>query len=48
MLGDISRVVDSRWRIECRKAGMSAREVRDYAAAFEHEESRVARQLSGR
>lgn len=48
MLADIGRVVDSRWRIECRKAGMSAREVSDYTPAFEHEESGVARQLSGR
>ena len=48
MLGDIGRVVDSRWRIECRKAGMTAREVRDYTPAFEHEETRVARRLSGR
>ena len=48
MLGDIARVVGSRWRIECRKAGMSARQVRDYTPAFEHEETRVARRFSGR
>lgn len=47
ILRDVSRVVDSRWRIECRKAGMSAREVRDYTLAFEHEEMRTARRLSG-
>ena len=47
MLGDMTRVIDGRWRIECRKVGMSAREVRDYTPAFEHEETRVARRLSG-
>lgn len=46
MLGDMSRVIDGRWRIECRKVGMSAGEVRDYTPAFEHEEARVARRLS--
>ena len=47
MLGDINRVIDSRWRVECRKVGMSAREVRDYTPAFDHEEARIARRLLG-
>ena len=46
MLGDTVRAIDGRWRIECRKAGMSARETRSYTPAFEHEETRIAWRLS--
>ena len=45
MLRDIVGVIDNRWRIECRAVGMSASEVRAYAPAFEHDETRVARRL---
>ena len=46
MLGDMVRAIDSLWRIECRKSGMSARDTNSYASAFEHEEVRIARRLS--
>lgn len=46
MLGDLVRAIDSRWRIECRKSGMNARETSSYAPAFEHEETRIARRLT--
>ena len=46
MLGDMVRVIDRRWRIECRKVGLSAPDTRSYTPAFEHEETRMARRLS--
>ena len=46
MLGDMVHVIDSRWRIECRKVGLNARETSSYVPAFEHEETRIARRLS--
>ena len=46
VLGDMVRAIDSRWRIECRKGGMNARETRSYTPAFEHEETRTARRLT--
>ncbi len=46
MLGGMIRVIDSRWRIECRKVGMDTREVNAYTPAFDHEETRTARRLA--
>ncbi|MDE0190028.1 MAG: HipA N-terminal domain-containing protein [Gammaproteobacteria bacterium] len=46
MLGDMIRVVDGRWRIECRKSGMNPREIASYTPAFDHEEFRQAVQIS--
>lgn len=46
MLGDMVRAIDGRWRIECHKSGMNARETDSYSPAFEHEETRIARRLS--
>ena len=46
-LRDIVGVIDQRWRIECRKVGMDAREIKAYTPAFEHEESRKAKRLAG-
>ncbi len=43
VLGHMVGVIDSRWRTECRRVGMSDRETTAYAAAFEHDETRVAR-----
>ena len=45
-LGDIVRMVENRWRVECRAVGMRASEIRAYTPAFEHDETRVARRLS--
>ena len=45
MLRGLIAVIDGRWRIECRKVGMTAREIRAYTPAFEHEETRVGRRL---
>ena len=47
MLREIVSVVDGRWRFECREVGMSAQQIKSYAPAFDHEESRAARRLSG-
>lgn len=47
-LRDIVGVIDQRWRMECRKVGMNAREVSAYTSAFDHEEFRVARRQAGK
>lgn len=46
MLGSMVAVIDGRWRQRCREAGLSAAEIRNYAPAFEHEETQIARRLA--
>ena len=48
MLDHMIGVIDMRWRIECRRVGMSAGETKAYATAFDHEETRVARRTVAR
>lgn len=46
MLRDMVGLIDDRWRIECRRVGMTAGETKSYTPAFEHEEFRLAIQIS--
>lgn len=46
MLRDMVGVIDERWQVECGGVGMNATEVKAYAPAFEHEETRVGRRLA--
>ena len=47
MLASMVAVIAGRWRQRCREAGLSAAEIAHYAAAFEHEETKVASRLAG-
>ena len=40
--------IDKEWRAHCLAAGMTAEEIKRYEPAFDHEESRVARQITAR
>lgn len=46
MLGHTVAVVVARWRDRCRETGLSGREIRDTAPAFEHQETEVAKRLA--
>lgn len=46
-LAQMVAVIETQWRGHCRAAGMTARDVRQYEGAFEHEETRSARRLCG-
>ena len=48
MLGRMVAVIDVRWRVRCREAGLDARALRAYAPAFDHPETQVARRLGTR
>ena len=40
-------IIDEQWRAHCRAVGMTAEEIKRYEPAFDHEESRIARRLTG-
>ena len=46
MLAQMSAVVAAQWRPCCRRAGMTAAEIKRCVPAFEHEEHRIARHLT--
>ena len=46
MLSRMVSTIDEQWRDRCRAAGMSAREIEMYEPAFDHDESRIARQMA--
>ena len=47
MLSRMISIIDEQWRAHCRAVGMTAEEIKRYEPAFDHEESRIARRLTG-
>ncbi len=45
MLSRMVVTIDEQWRARCRAVGMTARQIRHYEPAFDHEESRRAQRL---
>ena len=46
MLSRMVSTIDEQWRARCRAAGMTASEIELYEPAFDHHETRIARQMT--